>query len=122
PTREEVRSSTPANSTGPHTIGIYPPNPLGIYQMGLNGFEWINDWYDEDYYSNSPEKNPTGPQSGDIKVKREASFGEAGRAKLTIKRRKGYPDLSSKSRNGEQMQDIRRNHTFRCTLLLDHSL
>src|SRR5690606_40768336 len=37
PTREEVRSSTPANSTGPHTIGIYPPNPLGIYQMGLNG-------------------------------------------------------------------------------------
>jgi len=39
----------------------FPPNPLGIYDMAANGFEWVNDWYDPDYYKNSPRKDPQGP-------------------------------------------------------------
>ncbi|WPA90884.1 SUMF1/EgtB/PvdO family nonheme iron enzyme [Providencia zhijiangensis] len=46
------------------------PNPLGLYDMLGNGWDWTNDWYDENYYSVSPEKNPQGPQSGTTKVTR----------------------------------------------------
>ncbi|HBV2905412.1 TPA: formylglycine-generating enzyme family protein, partial [Citrobacter freundii] len=30
-----------------------PPNPLGIYDMAGNGWEWMKDWYDPEYYSHS---------------------------------------------------------------------
>lgn len=49
-------------------VGSYPPNPLGLYDMMGNGNEWVNDWYAEDYYKNSPEKNPQGPDKGEKKV------------------------------------------------------
>ncbi|MTH48726.1 formylglycine-generating enzyme family protein [Intestinirhabdus alba] len=42
-------------------VDSYPPNPLGIYDMAGNGYEWVNDWYDPDYYKNSPSENPKGP-------------------------------------------------------------
>ncbi|MBW2955919.1 formylglycine-generating enzyme family protein [Hafnia paralvei] len=40
---------------------LYPPNPLGIYDMAGNGWEWMKDWYDPDYYQTSPVKDPQGP-------------------------------------------------------------
>ena len=50
------------------------PNELGIYDMsGLVG-EWCSDWYDEDYYDNSPSNNPKGPKDGDHKVIRGGSI------------------------------------------------
>ena len=39
-----------------------PPNSLGIYDMAGNGWEWMKDWYDPDYYSHSPVKDPQGPE------------------------------------------------------------
>ncbi|MHB7569780.1 formylglycine-generating enzyme family protein, partial [Citrobacter braakii] len=39
-----------------------PPNPLGIYDMAGNGWEWMKDWYDPEYYSQSPVKDPQGPE------------------------------------------------------------
>jgi formylglycine-generating enzyme required for sulfatase activity len=38
-----------------------PPNPLGIYDMAGNGWEWVMDWYDPDYYQHSSIKDPQGP-------------------------------------------------------------
>lgn len=37
------------------------PNELGIYDMSGGLMEWCYDYYDENYYSNSPEDNPMGP-------------------------------------------------------------
>jgi formylglycine-generating enzyme required for sulfatase activity len=42
-------------------VDQFPPNPLGLYSMSDNGLEWVNDWYDPDYYQNSPPKDPQGP-------------------------------------------------------------
>ena len=42
---------------------LYPPNPLGIYDMAGNGWEWMKDWYDPDYYKHSPLKDPQGPDN-----------------------------------------------------------
>ena len=53
-----------------YDIGIYPPNPLGLYDMSGNVFEWMSDWYDKDYYKKSPIDNPKGPESGTKKVVR----------------------------------------------------
>jgi len=51
-------------------VGSFPPNPLGLYDMMGNGHDWVNDWYAEDYYQHSPEKDPQGPANGTEKVVR----------------------------------------------------
>ena len=43
-------------------VDSYPPNPLGLYDMAGNGYDWIHDWYDPDYYKYSPVVDPRGPE------------------------------------------------------------
>jgi formylglycine-generating enzyme required for sulfatase activity len=39
-------------------------SPYGALDMAGNVCEWVADWYDGNYYSGSPSKNPTGPAIG----------------------------------------------------------
>jgi formylglycine-generating enzyme required for sulfatase activity len=45
-------------------VGSYAPNAFGLYDMHGNVWEWCRDYFDKDYYQNSPSLNPSGPSFG----------------------------------------------------------
>lgn len=57
-----------------HPVGTKLPNSLGIYDMSGNVLQWCQDWQDDDYYKNSPRKNPDGPRTGSERVVRGGCF------------------------------------------------
>ncbi len=49
-------------------------SPYGVLGMAGDVFQWVNDFYDEQYYQSMPARNPTGPGGGDLHVLRGSSF------------------------------------------------
>jgi formylglycine-generating enzyme required for sulfatase activity len=47
-----------------HPVGKKTPNKWGLYDMEGNVREYVEDWYSSNYYSSSPEADPTGPVAG----------------------------------------------------------
>ena len=58
------------NGNGMHEVGLKRPNGFGLFDTLGNVCEWVNDWYDDKYYQNSPNTDPPGPSSGRWRVLR----------------------------------------------------
>ncbi len=57
-------------------VGSYPSGagPYGALDMAGNVWEWVADWYGEQYYAGSPTWNPLGPDAGQERVLRGGSW------------------------------------------------
>ena len=57
-------------------VGSYPTgaSPYGAMDMVGNVWEWVADWYGDDYYGVSALRNPTGPKSGDRRAMRGGAW------------------------------------------------
>jgi formylglycine-generating enzyme required for sulfatase activity len=88
-------------------VGVFPLgiSTYGALDMSGNVWEWVADWYDENYYVYSPLENPQGPESGERKVLRGGSW----TTYLAFSR-------TSARIPGDPVEGARHNVGFRCAM------
>jgi formylglycine-generating enzyme required for sulfatase activity len=81
-------------------VGKYPNGKsfYGAYDMAGNVHQWVNDWFSNTYYQNSPLSNPLGPDTGQYRVIRGSSWPSEKREELFSANRTYY---SPDSTNGD---------------------
>jgi len=78
-------------------------SPFGLHNMAGNVKEWVDDWFDREYYAESSEySNPRGPIGGEFKVLRGGSWRDLGGFI--------YSSFRNNSSPGTRMDD----YGFRC--------
>lgn len=85
-------------------IGQYPEGDSYYEANDLSGnvWEWTSDFYIPDFYGQSPDTNPLGPESGDLRVVRGGSYDSS------------VEDLRAAARMGLDPDEAYNNVGFRC--------
>ena len=94
-------------------VGSYPPNGYGLYDMAGNVTEWCFDAYDENFYANSPRRNPI----ADILVRDGENNIVALNQRRVLRGGSWYYSLEAvwiASRNANLPTSTHINHGFRC--------
>ena len=105
------------NQVGDTTeVDKYPSgaSPYGALDMTGNVWEWVNDWYLDTYYYDSPSSNPWGPESGVWRVQRGSSWtGSTGYYEYFPSR---YAPVYSYKRAKSGPSSTNSNFGFRCAM------
>ena len=67
-------------------------SPYGALNMSGNVWEWVADWYQADYYSQSPADNPKGPADGKFRVIRGGGATSISQDLRVTRRANGVPE------------------------------
>jgi formylglycine-generating enzyme required for sulfatase activity len=91
---------------GPAPVGSYPAgaSAYGVLDLAGNVWEWVADWYSENYYKSSPATDPSGPANGSTKVVRGGAW------------ESGPRNLRASDRNSDAPNAARYRLGFRCAL------
>jgi formylglycine-generating enzyme required for sulfatase activity len=65
---DDKQANYQQHQPGTSAVGSYPANGYGLHDMAGNAGEWVSDYYQADYYLESPAKNPQGPKIGKFRV------------------------------------------------------
>jgi hypothetical protein len=55
-------------------VRAFPPNGYGLYDMAGNVMQWVEDWYDRNYYETSPLEDPKGPETGSGRINKGGNW------------------------------------------------
>lgn len=74
--KKSCNSVSPCKQKTTCAVGSFASDvsSYGIYDMGGNVWEWVSDWYDVDYYTNSPGNNPKGANRGQYRALRGGAW------------------------------------------------
>lgn len=78
---------------GTQPVGMKQANPFGLYDIHGNVWEWVADWYGSDS-GQGTATDPTGPLSGDYRVRRGGGYNSHAENCRTAARTAGSPDGS----------------------------
>ncbi len=95
----------------PENVRMYNNGASEFEAMDMAGnvFEWVNDWYANDYYLTSPNANPVGPVDGTKKVYRGGSYAST------------LDDVNPVMRFAVKPEEHSAEIGFRCVLTGDYS-
>ncbi|MGZ2749423.1 formylglycine-generating enzyme family protein [Burkholderia stagnalis] len=120
PSSENVDSWGKHAQVWDYPVGMFPPSPMGLYDLNSDRQEWTNDWYAEDYYKHSPEKDPPGPPDGKWKITRSAGTGSGPSGMNNVMRHRSDPEVAIDLITGEKEPSFPAWFAVRCVANVDH--
>lgn len=79
-----------------HPVGEKLPNAWGLYDMHGNVWEWVQDWWENDY-PEGPVADPEGPSSGELRVVRGGGWISSAMVCRSAYRNHNSPDDRNRS-------------------------
>ena len=85
----------PSSHCGPHPVGQKAPNQFALHDMLGNVWEWVQDWHSA--YPGGTATDPTGPESGSLRIARGGSWSSAAASSRSARRALFRPDSGGRS-------------------------